>query len=302
MTPHSPSEENTCAIIVTYRPDSAFPVRLAETRRQFPYVVIVDNGSDQAQISMLSGLVEDDKVRFISNPRNLGVASALNQGIKLVSDKNFEWIVTFDQDTKIFPDMLKTLVQVFENCGINRILIGANYWNVNKQSNFLTCNSKSRHFQQRKTLITSGTLISLNTFRDIGLFREDYFIDSVDHEFCLRARSNGYRILISCKPGMSQTIGNDRREVGWFRRHISFDHSPTRKYYIARNSVVTINSYFSREPVWSMFQILRLIADIGAILFFDSEKSKKLGAFARGVYHGATGKMGPIETTCPNGF
>jgi rhamnosyltransferase len=101
---------------------------------------------------------------------------------------------------------------------------------------------------------------------------------------------------------MAQIIGNDQQEAGWIRRYISFDHPPTRKYFIARNTVVTITTYFRQEPIWCLLQIFRLTMDVGAILSFESQKLKKLRAFARGLYHGAIGKMGPIEITCPNGF
>ena len=298
----SPSEENTCAIIVTYHPDDSFPIRFRETSKQFPQAVIVDNGSNDRAICMLKNLAAHNKVKLITNAANIGVAAALNQAIKFASSRRFEWIVTFDQDTAIFPDLLTTLAHVHGECADERTLIGANYWNANKRRFFLDCRADSVGFQRRKTLITSGMLISLQTFLDIGLFREDYFIDSVDHEFCLRARRFGYQILMSCKPGMTQTIGNTELKETWLRPHMSFNHVPSRKYYIARNSVMTIRIYFRQEPLWSMFQILRLIGDIGSILLYEPEKSKKLRAFARGVRHGVRGKMGPIEVAWPNGF
>ena len=302
MSRHSPTSQNTCAIIVTYHPDNTFPLRFAEIKKQFPNVVIVDNGSNEAAIRMLLALVEPNKENFLGNIDNLGVAVALNQAVELVSKWKLEWIVTFDQDTDIFPDLLATLEYICQTCGSDRILVGPNYWNANKQRYFLNPHSTSRAFQPRKTLITAGMLISLNAFKEIGLFREDYFIDSVDHEFCLRARSLGYQILISRKPGMSQSIGRNRQHASWLRRYMSFDHSPVRKYYIARNSVASVQQYFFREPLWSMFQCLRLMADVMSIAFFEAEKLTKLRAFARGVNHGIAGKMGPIKMTCPNGF
>lgn len=302
MSRHSPSGLNTCAVVVTYHPDSTFPLRFAEIKKQFPNVVIVDNGSNEAARRMLVALVEPCNENFLGNAHNLGVAAALNQAVELVSKRKLEWIVTFDQDTDVYPDLLATLGYICQTCGSDRILIGPNYWNANKQRYFLNPHSKSGAFQPRKTLITSGMLISLNAFKEIGSFREDYFIDSVDHEFCLRARSLGYQILMSRKPGMSQSIGSERQKAGWLRRHISFDHSPVRKYYIARNSVANVQQYFFREPLWSMLQCLRLMADVMSIAFFETEKLKKLRAFARGISHGVAGKMGSIEMTCPDGF
>lgn len=69
-----------------------------------------------------------------------------------------------------------------------QVLIGGNYWNTHAQRHFLHAR-RALLFRERKTLITSGMLIPLSLFGKIGMFREDYFIDSVDHEFCLRARA-----------------------------------------------------------------------------------------------------------------
>src|SRR4030095_5315976 len=60
---------------------------------------------------------------------------------------------------------------------------------------------------ERRTVITSGTLLSLNAYDAIGRFRDDFFIDGIDHEYCLRARAKRYRILLMLAPLLVHSIG-----------------------------------------------------------------------------------------------
>lgn len=298
----APTSHNICAIIVTFHPDEGFPDRLERILAQFPLVIIVDNGSPYVAVDMLHNQAMLPQVLLATNQTNLGIATALNQGAELAIQQGFEWIVTFDQDTLVFPDLLATLLEVYEKSGGGNVMVGSNYRNVHRKRDFIQCkNNTQAYFLERKTLITSGTLLSLSLFMAIGPFREDYFIDSVDHEFCLRARENGYRILISCRPVMSHRIGAHIKSTGWLRQFIPFNHSPTRKYFIARNIIATVKSYFLQEPMWSVRQGWRLLLEFASILLFESKKFKKTKAFMVGIAHGVTGKMGPIEKSWPNG-
>lgn len=293
-----PALENACAVVVTYNPDEEFSVRVQQVLAQFPRVFIVDNGSAAVARDMLASLaaeVPDGKVALLLNDANLGIAQALNQGVSRALQEGFVWGVTLDQDTLVYPDMLETLIAVYADCGFERALVGGNYRNVNKQKNFIECRSDGERYRECKTLITAGTLIPLALAESIGGFRSDYFIDSVDHEFCLRARANGFRVVISCKPVMSQSIGSGVVAGSLFSRFASFNHSPVRKYYIARNTLVTARNYLFREPAWALRQMWRLLSDFASILLFEAGKFEKTKAFLRGLLHGVIGRMGPME-------
>lgn len=299
MSAIAPTTRNTCAVIVTFHPDEGFTNRLERALNQFSFVIIVDNGSQHAVIP--GNRLALPNVRLVANQTNLGVAAALNQGVNLAMREGFEWVVTLDQDTIPATDMLATLLDVYRKSGGGNVIMGSNYWDAHRRHNFIRCADAEGGFRERKTLITSGTLVPLSLFKAIGLFREDYFIDSVDHEFSLRARAQGFRILISCRPVMRHSIGAHVENAGRLRQFMSFDHTPARKYFIARNIIATIKLYFFLEPVWSMRQGVRLLSDFASILLFESDKLKKTTAFMVGIAHGLAGKMGPIEKTWPNG-
>jgi hypothetical protein len=50
---------DVCAIVVTYHPDAAFPIRLNNVSPQVGTIVIVDNGSSDAERNMLREAASD---------------------------------------------------------------------------------------------------------------------------------------------------------------------------------------------------------------------------------------------------
>lgn len=295
MTP-----SNTCAIFVTFNPDPDFSKHLSRVLSQFQFAIIVDNGSQSSAVEMLRSLADNPRVIVKANSSNLGIARALNQGVEIALLKQFEWIVTFDQDTCIGDDFFETIHGIYELTRGTQVMIGGNYWNTHAQQDYVQDMTGHTLFKERKTLITSGTLIPLSLFGKIGMFREDYFIDSVDHEFCLRARASGYRMLITCQPVMAHTIGSSSNRIRGGRLLLSFHHSARRKYYISRNTLFTARNYFLKEPMWCLRQAWRLLSDLASIVLLEDHKQKRILAFVVGLWHGVRGEMGPIEKTWPN--
>ncbi len=146
-------------------------------------------------------------------------------------------------------------------------------------------------FLEQRTVITSGSLIDAVFARAIGGFREDYFIDQLDHEFCLRARSCGGWVVITRKPVMEHSVGEAGGAWIPFLGRLP-NHPPLRKYYIARNSVVTIAEYWRREPDWCLRRLVRLLMGALSMLFLEKHGYSKIRAFACGVADGLRGSMG----------
>ena len=70
-------EQRVCAVVVTYHPDAAVMVNLAEVRGQVDGMVVVDNGSDS---EVLRGAKERVGFVLVENGENLGIGVALNRG------------------------------------------------------------------------------------------------------------------------------------------------------------------------------------------------------------------------------
>jgi rhamnosyltransferase len=152
----------------------------------------------------------------------------------------------------------------------------------------------SGEYLDQKTVITSGTLVDAPFARSIGGLREDYFIDQLDHEFCLRARAHGGRVVISREPLMEHSVGEAGGAwlpwVGPLPKH-----SPVRKYYVARNSLVTIARYWRTEPDWCLRRATRLLVGLPLMAVLERQRIAKVRAFFAGITDALRGRMGPCR-------
>jgi rhamnosyltransferase len=230
---------------------------------------------------------------LIENRSNLGISIALNQGLEHALKGGYKWILTLDQDTQCYPDMVDTLLKVSEACKTKPAVIGGNYLDPRNNGPFVPTGG-AEDFLEQKTVITSGCLVDANVAAAIGGFREDYFIDQVDHEFCLRMRARGHKVVISRKPVMNHSVGRP----GGARLPILGvlpNHPPLRKYYIARNTVVTVADYWRQEPVWCLRRLVRLLLGLGLMALLEEQRFSKVRAFTGGIVDGLRRRMGP----CP---
>ena len=198
----------------------------------------------------------------------------------------------------MLPDMVDTLLKVSRCCERKATVIGGNYLDLQTDQTKVPVGGAG-DFLEQKTVITSGSLIDPRMAAEVGGFRDDYFIDQVDHEFCLRARAHGYQIVISRKVVMTHSVGRPGGVRVPFMGRLP-NHPPLRKYYIARNTVVTVAEYWSREPQWCLRRMMRLLLGLGLMAFLEDQRLDKVRAFAGGIVDGLCRRMGPCarESIC----
>lgn len=290
-SPPKTAAETVCAVVVAYFPDEGFAQRLKDILPQVGELVVVDNTPGQGCAPQLMGLREGGRrIHLIENRRNAGIAAALNQGLDHALQIGCKWLLTLDQDTRCYPDMVATLLHVHEACEPKAAVIGGNYFDSQNHKLMVPPGGESACLEQ-KTVITSGSLVDAGVARAVGGFREDYFIDQVDHEFCLRVRAHGYRVVISRKPVMDHSVGGS----GGVRLPllgILPNHPPLRKYYIARNTVVTVAEYWRQEPGWCLRRLIRLLLGFFLLAFLEKQRLRKILAFAAGIMDGTSRHMG----------
>lgn len=285
----SPSMATICGVIVTYQPDLEFSSRAQRLITQVAQVVVVDNGSSESRVGQLREFADKRNVSLILNHSNEGVARALNQGAEWATAQGYGWILTLDQDTLVEQDMVESLCAVYRTFPDKRKLamIGSNYTDTATRRPFLTSSGDDDcSWLEVKTTITSGSLIPLSTYRMMGPFREELFIDCVDFEYCLRAHSMGFHVLMTRRPLMQHGIGNaTMHNLPWKTTRTS-NHSPTRRYFMTRNQLVLAKKYFSTEPIWTVSMLYRHFKATILMCFFEKDILRKLKFTAIGVLDG----------------
>jgi len=286
-----PSAADVCAVVVAYFPDEGFEERLRTILLQVARLVVVDNTPDAISLSPEIKAVWGERLHCIANHANRGVAAALNQGLEYALQIGCKWLLTLDQDTRCYPGIVATLLRVHEACEPGAAVIGGNYFDTQNLQLKVATGGDAECLEQ-KTVITSGSLVDADVARAVGGFREDYFIDQVDHEFCLRVRAHGYRVVISRKPVMEHSVGRSGGvKLPLFG--ILPNHPPLRKYYIARNTVVTVAKYWRREPDWCLRRSVRLLLGLLFMSTLEQQRLAKARAFAAGFMDGVRRRMGP---------
>ena len=296
--------ESVCAVIVTHNPDEKVSGLLKTLQNQTTKVIIVDNGSQGTSKTLFEELKYSPEVEIIENPDNLGIAVALNQGLKHAMGQGYEWMVTFDQDSQPESDLLQKLISAQMEIERKNIAIIAPQIidaRLEKPSLFLQrkmpliyervpCNATS--LEDITYVITSGAMVNTNIAEALGGFRSDLFIDYVDTEFCLRARKHGYRILVACEAKIHHYFG-ERKHIRWgpVDFYPSF-HSPERWYTMSRNRVPMIMTYGLKFPHWLTYEIVATGYILLRMLLTEDRKGAKLNQFLRGTWDGLRGRMG----------
>jgi len=281
-------------------------------RQQGATFVIVDNASDPAERARLEGLCRDQGSELIVNRENLGLASALNQGVRRLAERGFSWALLFDQDSEpvesFSAELLATLCRHPEPDRV--AVIGTSFTDARtgRRHRILTKRAGWPGFFRKKevgagdlpdvtVVVTSGSLVSVADFEQLGGFDESLFIDYVDTDFCLRCRRFGRMIAVSAAAHLKHELG-EREQRKWLGFTIEpTNHSAFRHYYISRNRIHMIRRHALREVHWFFFDILAAGLWLFRVMAAEQDKFRKCRAMVLGTWDGLLGRTG----ICPPG-
>lgn len=296
----APCFSNVAAVIVTFHPDIEIKNRVEIIRKQVKELIIIDNNSSKECQKKLDKITVDLDIFLLKNPKNLGIAKALNQAFDFIKFNNPEikWILTLDQDTICHDNLVNNLIQAYEDCSYRERVgvIGSNYQEKTTKKILHEKVPGSTTWEEVKNLPTSGCLNSVTAYTQVGKFREEFFIDYVDTDYCMRLRSIGYCVLISPIIGMVHPLGYYRASK--LHRMLTgnlmvTNYPPIRHYYWSRNGTVLIKENCFRDIRWALRQSYYLfIRRLLIIIAFEEQKIKKLSLIAIGIMHGLKGKLG----------
>ena len=163
------TKQAICAVIVSYNSDISIIENMNALFSQVDTVVIVDNGSSETSIQYLNYLKSEPCVHLILNKDNLGIAVALNLGVKYAIKAGYSWIATFDQDSKVLPNYISLMFLAYDSCNYkNKVsIISPTYFITSKEKIIPSIiNNGDEHllFSNIKTTMTSGNIIKSNIF------------------------------------------------------------------------------------------------------------------------------------------
>lgn len=213
---------NIVPIIVWYNPvalTNGTALELVRTCESvFREIIIVDNSAHSNE----SILRDYKKVRYIANLDNFGIAKALNIGCTKALELNYEWAISFDQDSQWNnPEELRRYVETCEKISeldTNNISFGPNM--IPLGAMIPVDINAAKTYEKDKIIWTSGNIFKLSAWHKVEGFNEGLFIDDVDHDFCYSLAGQGYNLIKILNSYMNHELGR---------------HSGVRMYYMVRN-------------------------------------------------------------------
>lgn len=299
-------DRSVASVTVSYNTADVLPRQMEALFRQtcpLQEIIVVDNASTDGTLRVLADRYP--RVTVLRMSSNLGIGGALAAGMSYAMHKGHDWIWTFDSDSVPSDDALEVLLAAAESLmeqgdkvGIVAPIpwheaSGACYPSMMWREGFSRCRSQSAEqpISFPDVVITSGSLVKRRIVEDIGVPRADFFIDSVDSEYCLRARSHGYRIAAVNNAKMHHEIGTPRKlRLPGFVRTVN-DQPFWRHYYICRNlTYLVCELYPSRRAKRWLLRELSFHAMV--VLLVSSQKLASLRKMAQGVWDGRRSKLG----------
>jgi rhamnosyltransferase len=290
------SPNAVCAVIVTLRPRAQDIANLAKLRPQVEQLVVVDNGSSDQVLQQLRVGSRELSYELIENGSNLGIGAALNIGVKWAQANGARWIALFDQDSSVTDGFMAQMLVDFEYFQSQRniMLLIPRY--KDPQSGVERVCGLDKDGGPFVT-ITSGSLLPITAFETCGYFNEELFIYTVDDEYSLRLRSQGYSIALSPHAVLLHASGipSYYRIFGkpWFQ---TTNYRPGVRYYISRNRIWMALNYGARYPRWARGALRASFLDLCRLTIAEDSRWAKVRMVFLGFRDGMLGRMGKTVT------
>ena len=206
----TPQLEKVCGVVVTYFPPHGVQSRLEKIAKHVDRLIVIDNSASDNVSALLAAVAGTTGAELLLNSYNVGIAKALNQGVDFARVNGAAWVVFFDQDSEPndeFRSEFDHIRSVYDE-GKPLGVIGSNYFlSGHAAARYPTESPDGKKYTAITSVITSGSSYAMTMLARLGPFKDEYFIDCVDTEYCWRARTNGYAVCITTRPLVTHTIG-----------------------------------------------------------------------------------------------
>jgi len=281
------------ATVILYNPEDDVYNNISSYGKEVATLIVVDNSTIH-NLELIEKIQNSfENLIYINNNANVGIATALNIGCDKAIELGYEWILTMDQDSKFinFSNYLSCFQKI--NTKTTALIAPNTMWHTDKHVD----KTKKCHFQEKFLVITSGNLLNLQLFNKMGRFEDKLFIDMVDHDYCLKVQSQGFKIYFFENILLQHSLGSlfQRKNLITGRIRNKIEHNPQRVYYITRNYLYTWKKYHKQFP--KQFNLLKtlnilFIHEITKIVLYEDKKIFKIYAKIIGVLHFLLGRYG----------
>lgn len=283
-------------VVIFYKPEQDHINNVVKLSKDYD-VIVVDNTPEPTEYNFCNSIT------LITLNDNVGIAKALNIGIESAQQQGNKYCLLLDQDSVPKSDLVNGLVTFYEEHEApNEIALVAPCYH-DKALGLDAAFIQKRKFLMGRVpangdspidvsyVISSGTLINLACYSEIGSMNEDLFIDFVDIEWCLRAHQKGYKVLGLPWLKMEHEIG-EKPVIFLGKKYVN--HSPIRHYYYFRNIFMLLR--MSHIPFqWKISELLKIAPRFFVYAVSTTDKPAHIKHMLKGIYHGVLGRFGKLN-------
>jgi rhamnosyltransferase len=300
-----PHPSRIASVTVALDPDPRrLLLQLRALEGQVDEAIVVDNASRNDALRVLEGSRLPHRV--VSLPTNHGVAHGFNAGIAAAAREGATHVLLLDHDSVPMPGMVQTLRAVLDekrSRGVKVAAAGPRICDMrdHRELPFIRLGWLRNHHMRPHGgadviacdfLISSGTLVPFDAYRELGPFDESLFVDNVDLEWCFRARSRGYALFGVGAARLDHRLGDTRLHVG--RRVRLVVHSPERLYYMTRNRFLLYRRPYMPLK-WKIKDPLRVVAKFAATMMFMAPRLEYARMTWRGLSDALLRRTGKLR-------
>lgn len=204
------------------------------------HVLVVDNGSSDGTLEAVAAAYPD--VERLANGANLGFAAGMNAGLRRALAAGADYVLLANNDTTLGPLMLELLVAAARQYAAELVAPAIYYADAPTRLWWLGGTLRPMLLEIRRyaappdrvaapfavDFVTGcGMLISRRCLETVGLFDERFFMYYEDHDYCLRVRRAGLRILVEPRAVMYHKVAQSS----------GGSDSPNERYQMGRSSL-----------------------------------------------------------------
>ena len=277
-------------IVVLYYPDKKLIDNILSYLPFLDQLIIWENTPENAQkdIYFEDECVQSKILKWGENS-NVGLGVPFNKAVAYGMKEGFTHLLTMDQDSFFKKDDFENYVNFIRSRPNDN---SSCFYIPNYFMNETPFFAQDSEFEYVDGYMISGTIYPISLFNKIGLFRDDFFVDTIDVEYGLRAKKNQIRMIAVHFVILHHGAGYQRKKRRFLWKTVfPNEYSPVRSYYIIRNALITFKEYpdpqGKRKYMWYWFY-KRLVF----VVLYESNKFNKMKALLLGYFHGKTGILG----------
>lgn len=217
-------------------------------------IVVVDNGSTDGSVDAVSK--QYPGIKILQTGSNLGYAGGNNIGIKYALSHDADYILILNNDVVVAPDLVTEFMNASNFLPPGSVL-GAKIYSYDQPDTLCSLagrwNGETSNFEyighnqkdgplfegllQVDYVIGCSLFISANTFKDVGLLDENFFLNYEETDWCYRAKEKGYKCFVTPKAKL------------WHKISSSFGgaDSPVHTYFMNRNKLIWAKKHLPRS-------------------------------------------------------